>query len=88
MVSSYYSGLDTRCGKNPWPGDANLPGDLGDIEVVGVLHRRTTTERGHRGSEHGARVGRASATVRALRYEPRASDRFPRQVGSQSRPAS
>lgn len=50
MVSSYYSGLDTRCGKNPWPGDANLPSALGDIEVVGVLHRRTTASDGIEGT--------------------------------------
>ena len=50
MVSSYYSGLDTRCGKNPWPGDANLPGALAAIEVVGVLHRRTSTTEGIEGT--------------------------------------
>lgn len=49
-VSSYYSGLDTRCGKNPWPGDAVLPAALGPVEVVGVLHRRTTTDNGIEGS--------------------------------------
>ena len=50
MVSSYYSGLDTRCGKNPWPGDATLPAALAAIEVVGVLHRRTTTTEGIEGT--------------------------------------
>jgi hypothetical protein len=60
MVSSYYSGLDTRCGKNPWPGDANLPGNLVGIEVVGVLHRRTTTEEGI----EGANTAPASVTFR------------------------
>ena len=60
MVSSYYSGQDTRCGKNPWPGDANLPGALAAIEVLGLLHRRTTTEEGI----EGANTAPASVTFR------------------------
>ena len=71
MVSSYYSGLDTRCGKNPWPGDANLPSALAGIEVVGVLHRRTATSEGIEGANTApASVGFrdcAGATVRTPR---------------------
>lgn len=41
-TTSYYSGLDTRCGQNPWPAEATLPAPLAQIEVIGVLHRLTT----------------------------------------------
>ena len=41
FVSDYYSGLDTRCGKNPWPREARLPLLIKDMDAIGVLHRRT-----------------------------------------------
>src|SRR5204862_2735789 len=28
FTTSYYSGLDTRCGQNPWPSDASFPAAL------------------------------------------------------------
>ena len=73
MVSSYYSGLDTRCGKNPWPADTSLPSALAAIEVVGVLHRRTATSEGIEGANTApASVGFrdcAGTTVRTPRIE-------------------
>lgn len=45
FVTSYYSGINTRCGKNPWPRDAGVPSALSGFDVVGVLHR-------HGGSDH------------------------------------
>lgn len=49
FVTSYYSGRDTRCGKNPWPRDASLPAALSGIETLGVFHRKTTTSDGIEG---------------------------------------
>ena len=43
FTSSFYSGLDTRCGQNPWPADAAFPGQLQPMEAVGVLHRHPTS---------------------------------------------
>jgi len=40
FTSSFYSGLDTRCGQNPWPSEEDIPPGLGDMEVVGVLHHQ------------------------------------------------
>jgi hypothetical protein len=50
FVESYYVPRDTRCGKNPWPRDAGWPVALTGIEVVGVLHRKTTSPEGIEGS--------------------------------------
>ena len=41
LVTSYFSGFDTRCGKNPWP-DQAFPAALATIEVIGLLHRKGT----------------------------------------------
>ncbi len=41
FVTDYYSGLDTRCGQNPWPREARLPLLVQDMDAIGVLHRRT-----------------------------------------------
>jgi len=57
LVESYYVPRDTRCGKNPWPTDAGFPGALAAIEVVGILHRKTTSSNGIEGS------GAAPSTV-------------------------
>ena len=39
FTSSYYSGFDTRCGQNPWPGETGFRSALNDMETIGVLHR-------------------------------------------------
>jgi hypothetical protein len=44
FVSSYYSGINTRCGKNPWPLETGFPAALNDFDAVGVLHRRNTSD--------------------------------------------
>jgi hypothetical protein len=49
FVTSYYSGLNTRCGQNPWPLDATFTQPLVGIEVVGVLHRKATDTQGVEG---------------------------------------
>jgi hypothetical protein len=49
LVTSYYSGRDTRCGKNPWPRDESFPTELTGIETLGVLHRKTATTDGLEG---------------------------------------
>lgn len=56
FVTSYYSGRNTRCGKNLWPQDGALPDALNGMEVLGVLHRKAVT----RGIE-----GRITGTVDA-----------------------
>jgi hypothetical protein len=53
FVTSYYSGLDTRCGKNPWPPDAAFPPALSGMEVLGVLHRKASTAQGIEGRVTG-----------------------------------
>jgi hypothetical protein len=53
FVTSYYSGFDTRCGRNPWPRDATFPAALSEIEVVGVLHRKSSTSQGIEGRVTG-----------------------------------
>ena len=42
LVESYYVPRDTRCGRNPWPGDAALPAPLAAMEAMGVLHRKSS----------------------------------------------
>jgi hypothetical protein len=49
FVTSYYSGRDTRCGKNPWPREPTFPAALAGIETLGVLHRKTTSSDGVEG---------------------------------------
>jgi hypothetical protein len=49
FTSSFYSGLDTRCGQNPWPADQRLSDELRDVEVIGVLHRHASAANGAEG---------------------------------------
>ncbi len=39
ITTSYFSGVDTRCGQNPWPAEAMLASALAPMEVLGMLHR-------------------------------------------------
>ena len=57
FVTSYYSGLNTRCGQNPWPLEVGFPQALSNIEVVGVLHRKATDTRGIEGGVTGSTDG-------------------------------
>ena len=57
FVTSYFSGLNTRCGQNPWPLEVGFPPSLGAIEVVGVLHRKAANALGIEGSVTGSTVG-------------------------------
>jgi hypothetical protein len=44
VTTSYYSGIDTRCGQNPWPRqDRPFPNQLNQVAVLAVLHRQTAT---------------------------------------------
>jgi hypothetical protein len=44
VTTSYYSGIDTRCGQNPWPReDQPFPTELNHVAVLAVVHRRTST---------------------------------------------
>jgi len=54
FVTSYYSGIDTRCGQNPWPLENTLPGALSNIEVLGVLHRKAGSSFGIEGAVTGS----------------------------------
>jgi hypothetical protein len=57
FVTSYYSGLNTRCGQNPWPLEVGFPSSLGSIEVVGVLHRKAANAQGIEGGVTGSTAG-------------------------------
>lgn len=57
FVTSYYSGLNTRCGQNPWPLEAGFPSLLSNIEVVGVLHRKAADTQGIEGGVTGSTAG-------------------------------
>lgn len=57
FVTSYYSGRDTRCGRNPWPLETGWPTALGAIEVLGVLHRKATSTQGIEGGVTEASAG-------------------------------
>lgn len=50
FTSSYYSGLDTRCGQNPWPAESAFRAAFNSMEVIGVLHRHPTTASGVEGT--------------------------------------
>jgi hypothetical protein len=61
LTTSYYSGFDTRCGQNPWPGEPAFRAALNGVDVVGVLHRHPNTAGGVEGTVTSTNVFRDCA---------------------------
>lgn len=65
LTSSYYSGFDTRCGQNPWPGEPGFRPALNGLEAIGVLHRHPNTAGGVEGTVTATNVFRDCAGTAA-----------------------
>lgn len=65
LTTSYYSGFDTRCGQNPWPGEPGFRTALNGMETIGVLHRHPNTAGGVEGTVTSTNVFRDCAGTAA-----------------------